>query len=75
MHNALHRSYYSQEMHSKCQDDSVTMTTMSSASEPRLGPDGLLRRELHHFQSGDDEARASGALASHPIVNVVALTP
>lgn len=32
MHNALHRSYVSQEMHSKCQDDSVTMTTTSSAS-------------------------------------------
>lgn len=61
MHNALHRSYYSQEMHSKCQDDSVAMTTMSSASEPRLGPDGLLRRELHHLQSGDGDARLRSA--------------
>lgn len=56
MHKALHRAYYSQEMHSKCQDDSVTMTTTSSASEPRLGPAGLLRRELHRLQSGDDQA-------------------
>lgn len=47
MRHAPHRSYYSQEMHSKCQEDSVTMTTASSAGEPGLGPDGLLRRELH----------------------------
>lgn len=47
MRHAPHRSYYSQEMHSKCQEDSVTMTTASSAGEPGLGPVGLLRRELH----------------------------
>lgn len=56
MHNSLQRSYVSQEMHSKCQDDSVTMTTLSSASEPRLGP-GL----LHHSQRGDNSVRAKGA--------------
>lgn len=47
MRHAPRRSYYSQEMHSKCQEDSVTMTTASSAGEPGLGPGGLLRRELH----------------------------
>lgn len=56
MHNALHHSSYSQAMRSKCQDDSVAMTTAGSASEPRLGPDGLLRRERHQFRSGDEEA-------------------
>lgn len=30
------------------------MTTTSSASEPRLGPGGLLRRELRGSRSGDD---------------------
>lgn len=57
MHNALHRSYVSQEMHSKCQDDSVTMTTTSSASEPRLGPGGL----LHHPRRGDKSVSVKGA--------------
>lgn len=58
MHNALRRSYFSQEMHSKCQDDTVTMTTMSSASEPRLGPGGLLQ----HSQRGDNNVRVRGHL-------------
>lgn len=42
MHEALHRSCFSLEMHAERQDDSVTMTTTSSASHPRLGPAGLL---------------------------------
>lgn len=77
MHNALQPSHYSQEMHSKCQEDPVAMaTTRVQPAEPRPGPDGLLRRRAAALSERTRGSRASGALAVGPHgVKDVALTP
>lgn len=58
MHNAPRRSCFSQDMHSKCRGDSVTMTTASSASEPRLGP---ARHSVSRRRRARPKALDSGA--------------